>query len=304
MPFAYMKNTVQQDFLKASWYPSCQCQPVWMWKGNEQRCVSMRQWALGHPEKRCCAAALPQQELLHKTLLPQLLHTRWSYSCPVAALKCFPPPVPALAQLLGQKAEVWGYLLSLFTLFPPRSSLWAFPPAPPHQIQGWDNMCRSILVIPTPQNRCFAWLRLVGPGVQGDINTSNSHIPQHINFLIFPVLSIFFKHSLSFGPLYNLAETLPAVYLNQLSWSIPTNHLGTVSPAEWHDPLPAGKGFPTALRVRKVLISTLQRASPHLTTWCLPLDDVKILFSAVLSLLIFIKGRSQNIFYCTARGMP
>lgn len=115
-------------------------------------------------------------------------------------------------------------------------------------------------LFPTPQSRCFALLLLEHREMLA------CRIPTSPSTFI-SKLSQSFQSSSS---IQFWSHLQPALSLNPLSWSTPMSYLDTVSATGWHVSLLAGNGFYTWLRVRKVLICTLQRASSHLTTWCLP----------------------------------
>lgn len=120
-------------------------------------------------------------------------------------------------------------------------------------------------------------LCLIQPGwcwSTGGILTHRSIIPTSPYTLIL-------KFSQSFQTSSNIqcwSEIPPAADLKQLSRSVPVNYFGTASPTEWHVPLPAGNGFHTW----RSLSPHFKEPPSHLTTRCLPLHDVKILFSTAL----------------------
>lgn len=106
---------------------------------GRNKCISVcARWCVpGQLEKQRCAAALPEQELLHKIRLSQLFPTSGKLFLAYKSSELLPGPT--LAQLLDW-AEVRSHPLSLFTISPPGSSLKAFPPAP--LTQSWDSIDR------------------------------------------------------------------------------------------------------------------------------------------------------------------
>lgn len=136
---AYMRNAVQKCFLKAPRWSSCQCQPLWgIWEGNEQTCQCLC-W-MGS------SGTVGKAVLCSTSASPTALPCQWRA---LPGLQQQWVAVPALAQLPGQNTEVWGCFLSLCSLLPARSSLWALPPAPP--CSHTDHPCGSTLVIPAPR---------------------------------------------------------------------------------------------------------------------------------------------------------